>query len=174
MVDFRMSKAFTREESDGQALPEIAPLPSALPPGARNLMTREGADQLRAELARLVETERPAIAADKTDPDAKRRLAQLDQRILQLQQSLESAEVISPPPGEAKSVTFGATVKIRSDEGDEVFRIVGVDETDQERGRISYLSPVARALMNARVGQRVEFRYPCGGEIVEVLDIRYE
>jgi len=169
-----MSKAFTREESDGQALPEIAPLPSALPPGARNLMTPDGADRLRAELVRLIESERPGLAADKSDPDAKRRLALLDQRILQLQQSLESAEVISPPPGGAKSVTFGATVKIRSDEGDEVFRIVGVDETDQERGRISYLSPVARALMNARVGERVQFKYPCGGETVKILDIRYE
>ena len=169
-----MSKAFTREESDGQALPEITPLPSALPPGARNLMTYDGAERLRAELARLVETERPVLAADKSDPDAKRRLALLDQRILQLQQSLESAEVISPPSGAAKSVTFGATVKIRGEEGEEVFRIVGVDETDQERGRISYLSPVARALMNARVGQRVEFQYPCGGETVEILDIRYE
>lgn len=169
-----MSKAFTREESDGQALPEITPLPSALPPGARNLMTPDGAYRLRAELARLIEVERPALVADKTDPDAKRRLAMLDQRILQLQQSLESAEVISPPPGAAKSVTFGATVKIRSDEGDEVFRIVGVDETDQERGRISYLSPVARALMRAHVGERVQFKYPCGDETVEILDIRYE
>src|SRR4051794_20539164 len=169
-----MSKAFTREESDGQALPEIAPLPSALPPGARNLMTPDGADRLREELARLTEQERPALAADKTDPEAKRRLAMLDQRILQLQQSLESAEVISPPPGDAKSVTFGATVKIRSEEGNEVFRIVGVDETDQEHGRISYLSPVARALMNARVGERVEFKYPCGGETVEILEIRYD
>jgi transcription elongation factor GreB len=169
-----MSKAFTREESDGQALPEIAPLPSALPPGARNLMTPDGADRLRAELLRLMETERPGLAADKTDPEAKRRLALLDQRILQLQQSLESAEVISPPHGAAKSVTFGATVKVRAGDGEETFRIVGVDETDHERGRISYLSPVARALMNARVGQRVEFNYPCGGETVEVLDIRYE
>jgi len=169
-----MSKAFTREESDGQALPEIAPLPSALPPGARNLMTPDGADRLRTELLRLMETERPRLAADKTDPEAKRRLALLDQRILQLQQSLESAEIISPPRETATSVTFGATVKIRSNDGEETFRIVGVDETDHDCGRISYLSPVARALMNARVGQRVEFSYPCGGEMVEVLDIRYE
>ena len=174
MIDFSMSKAFTREESEGQALPEIAPLPSALPPGARNLMTRDGADRLRDELARLVENKRPSLAADKSDPDAKRRLALLDQRILQLQQSLESAEVISPPSRAAKSFTFGATVTIRSEEGEEVFRIVGVDETDQEKGRISYLSPVARALMNARVGDKVEFKYPCGGEVVEIVDICYE
>jgi transcription elongation factor GreB len=174
MVELPMSKAFTREESDGPGLPEITPLPSALPPGARNLMTEDGAERLGAELAHLIQGERPSLAAEKSDLDAKRRLALLDQRILQLQQSLETAEVISPPEGAAKSVTFGATVKIRGQEGEEVFRIVGVDETDQDRGRISYLSPVARALMNARVGQSVEFRYPCGGETVQVLDIRYE
>ena len=68
-----MSKAFTREESDGQALPEITPLPSALPPGARNLMTPDGAYRLRAELARLIEVERPAGAVRLLPRDKERR-----------------------------------------------------------------------------------------------------
>jgi transcription elongation factor GreB len=169
-----VSKAFTRDENEGQALPEIMPLPSALPPGARNLMTRIGADGLRSELARLVEKDRPVLAADKEDPEARRRLALLDQRILQIQQSLETAEVIAHSPGPAESVTFGATVKLRGEQGLETFRLVGVDEADPERGLISYLSPVARALMNARIGQRVQFKYPCGSETVEILDVRYE
>jgi transcription elongation factor GreB len=65
-------------------------------------------------------------------------------------------------------------VTIDGPEGRETFTIVGVDETDFENGRISWLSPVARALMNARVGERVRFNYPCGDEQVEVLSIAYE
>ena len=71
-------------------------------------------------------------------------------------------------------MTFGATVQVRGAKGNETYRIVGVDEADQARGWVSYLSPVARALINARVGQRVRFRYPCGEESLEVVNIRYE
>ncbi len=98
----------------------------------------------------------------------------IDQRIYQLQQSLQSAQVISPPKGPAPSVTFGATVTVRGPDGPEVFKIVGVDEIDHELGHISWLSPVARALMSAKVGQQVRFKYPCGEEELEVISIAYE
>lgn len=75
-----MSNAFTREENDGSELPELPPLASTLPQGARNDVTPAGAERLRNDLSRLVREERPALAA-MTDPDVKRRLAQLDQRI---------------------------------------------------------------------------------------------
>ena len=169
-----MSKAFTREENEGPDLPELAPTLSPLPPGARNLMTRTGAEQLRAELERLVEKERPSLLGATDDADAKRRLGLLDQRIFQLGQSLQSAEVVSPPEGPATAVTFGATVTVRGPDGQEKFRIVGVDETDHESRWVSWLSPVARALMSAKVGQRVQFKYPCGEESLEVLAISYE
>ena len=170
-----MSKAFTREENEGPDLPDLPPTSSALPPGAKNYMTRAGADRLREELARLVEKERPFLAeAAADDPDSKRRLGIIDQRIFQLEQSLQSAEVLSPPEDPPATVTFGATVTVRGPDGEETFRIVGVDETDHERGWVSWLSPVARALMNAKKGERVRFKYPCGEEDLEILAIRYE
>jgi transcription elongation factor GreB len=138
-------------------------------------MTRAGADRLRAELARLLEKERPLLAESAADdPEAKRRLGLLDQRIFQLEQSLQSAEVISPPADPPATVTFGATVTVRGPDGEETFRIVGVDETDHERGWVSWLSPVARALMNAKKGEKVLFKYPCGEEDLEILAISYE
>jgi transcription elongation factor GreB len=169
-----MSKAFTREENEGPDLGEISRPGSALPPGTVNYMTADGAERLRDELARLVQIERPGLRAQKDDAEAKQRLRVVEQRILQLEESLQTAQVVSHPKGPASSVTFGATIAIRGPEGDEKFRIVGVDETDLGHGRISWLSPVARALMNARVGQRVRFKYPCGEEQVEILSINYE
>jgi transcription elongation factor GreB len=170
-----MSKAFTREENEGPDLPEVPPTVSALPPGAKNYLTRGGADRLRAELEKLVEIERPGLVGRSDDPDAKRRLGVIDQRIFQLEQSLQSAEVIASPPGPSSAVTFGATVTVREPGGDEIaYRIVGVDETDFERGWVSWLSPIARALMNAKVGQRVRFKFPSGEEELEIIAIRYE
>ena len=168
-----MSKAFTREEDEGPDIPELPPTVSALPPGAKNYMTRAGADRLRVELAELVEKERPPLAGTE-DPEAKRRLAILDQRIFQLEQSLRSAEVISPPEGSPQAVTFGATVTVRESNGDEaIYRIVGVDETDFDRGCVSWLSPIARALVNAKLGQRVRFKFPAGEKELEIVKITY-
>ena len=169
-----MSKAFTREETEGPDVPEVARPISALPPGTTNYLTASGAERLRAELARLIETERPQLIAKANDPEAARELATLNQRIHQLQESLQSARVIAHPKGPAPSVTFGATVTVRGPAGMERFRIVGVDEADHEKGHVSFLSPVARALMNARSGQRVRFQYPCGEEELEVVSIIYE
>jgi transcription elongation factor GreB len=168
-----VSKAFTRED-DSANVPELVRPPSALPPGAINYMTADGAERLRQELAQLVETERPRLMGESENADADQKLALIDQRIYQLEQSLQSAHVISHSKGLAQSVTFGATVTVDGPEGREVFKIVGVDEIDLERGHISWLSPVARALMNAKVGQQVRFTYPCGDEQLEVIEIAYE
>jgi transcription elongation factor GreB len=169
-----MSKAFTREENEGPDVPDL-PLPvSTLPPGAKNYMTRSGADRLREELARLVEKERPRLAAS-DDDDAKRRLSILDQRIFQLEQSLQSVEVVSRPEGAAKSVTFGATVTVREESGDQsTYRIVGVDEADFDRGWVSWVSPIAKALISGRVGQRVRLKLPSGEQDLEIIAIEYE
>ena len=150
-----MSKAFLRE-SDSPALPELPPLVSPLPPGAKNYLTPDGADRLRSEVARLVDAERPKlVAARAEDEDAKQRLQVLDQRLRYLQESLRSAVMVTAPKDEPDIVRFGATVLVRDGQGETRYRIVGVDETDPERGWVSWLSPLARALMNARPGQRV-------------------
>ena len=167
-----MSRAFVRESDDRPELP-IARQSSALPPGAKNYITADGAQRLREELRRLVEVERPPLAGV-DDPDAKRQLLGLDQRIQQLEASLQSAEVVDINDGPADVVRFGATVTIRRPNGEQdQYRIVGVDEIDLDRGWVSWASPIARALMNARRGDRVEFRFPSGMEQLEIIDIEF-
>jgi transcription elongation factor GreB len=170
-----MSKAFIREENDGPDIPDLPPLTSTLAPGARNYITAAGAQKLRDELQRAVEITRPSLANASDDPEAKRQLARLDQRIAQLEESLQSAEVVAPPDGPAETVRFGATVTVRESDGNEAtYRIVGVDETDMDCGWVSWLSPIAKALLNSQRGQRVRFKFPSGEETLEVMDIRYE
>lgn len=171
-----MSKAFTRESDDD--VPELAsvPRPSAqLPPGARNYLTIGGAQRLRAELEQMLQVERPPLAAATEDADARRRLRMLDQRIAQWQNSLQSAVIVPPPAAQEEQVRFGATVTVRQPNGEESsYRIVGVDETDIDRGWVSWLSPIAKALINARLGQRIRFKFPSGEAELEVVRIQYE
>jgi transcription elongation factor GreB len=170
-----VSKAFTREETDGPDMPDLPPLASTLPPGAKNYMTPDGAERLREELARLIEVSRPQIAALRDDPDSKRLLAGIDQRIAKVEQSLQTAEVVGHPPGETSVVRFGATVVVREENGEEsTYRIVGVDETDFDRGWVSWLSPIAKALVNGRLGERVQFKFPSGEEDLEIVHIAYD
>ena len=170
-----MSKAFTREENDGPDLPDLPPLASTLTPGAKNYLTAAGAEKLRDELQQLVETTRPALAASPDDPEAKRQLARLDQRMVQLEESLQSAEIVAPSTGPADTVRFGATVTVRESNGnEETYRIVGVDETDVDHGWISWISPIAKALLNRQRGERIRFKFPSGEETLEILEIRYE
>jgi transcription elongation factor GreB len=170
-----VSKAFTRESDD---LPERPVLPrqaSPLPPGAKNYLTTDGAARLREELERLVQVERPGLAALPDDGGARQQLPVLDQRIAYLRQSLNSAVVVPRPVEPEDRVRFGATVTVRERGGVETrYRIVGVDETDIDRGWVSWLSPIAKALLNARVGQRVRFKFPSGEEELEIAAIIYE
>lgn len=171
-----MSKAFTRESDDA---PEELPPPrpaSVLPPGAKNYVTPDGIARWREELDRLTQGERPALAAA-TDEDSRRRLRLLDQRILRLQQGLGTAVMVPPPatPEERQRVKFGANVTVREPGGEVVnYRIVGADETDLDRNWVSWLSPIARALLNAQAGERVRFKFPAGDEELEIVSVRYE
>jgi len=170
-----MSKAFTREENDGPDIPDLPPLTSTLAPGAKNYITAAGAQKLREELQELVETKRPSLAASPDDPEAKRQLARLDQRIVQLEESLQSAEIIVPSNGPTDVVRFGATVTVRESDGnEESYRIVGVDEADVDRGWVSWMSPIAKALLNRQRGEQIGFKFPSGEETLEILEIRYE
>ena len=168
-----MSKAFTRESDDAPE-PPVMPRRSSLPPGAKNYLTPDGERRLREELERLTQVDRPGLAGTTDDADAKRRLQGLDQRIVDLQQSLQSAVVVPPPAAPEDRVRFGATVTVRERGGETRYRIVGVDEADFDRGWVSWLSPIAKALLNARLGQRVRFKFPSGEEDLEIVGIVYE
>jgi transcription elongation factor GreB len=156
-----MSKAFMRE-SDFEELPELPRASATLPPGVKNLMTAAGAGRLRAELRELVDVARPPVAARVTDsPETRGDLLMLDQRIRHLRLILESAEIIAPVAGGGDTVRF-ATAR---------HHIVGVDETDAGADMISWQSPLARALLNARLGEQVTFQAPGGRRELVVVAI---
>ena len=155
-----MSKAFTRESDDSRE--ELAPTRPSLPPGVRNYITPEGAERLKQRLARLVE-QRGAIA-DR---------AKLDIAIRTLQQVVGSL-VIAEVPNEQDKVAFGAEVVLRRGQGDEeTYRIVGIEEAAPESGAISWVSPLARALLSHKAGDRIRFRSPGGEEELTIVSIHY-
>ena len=153
-----MSKAFTREDDRPEPEPPRR-LASLLPPGAKNYLTRESATRFKAELDGLVARESPG-----------------HERIQELTRILESAVVVEPPSGDVDVVRFGATVSVRTlPDGESArYRIVGVDETDVARGWISWVSPVATALLSAAVGDRVRAVLPSGAKEFEILVVTYE
>lgn len=170
-----MSKAFTRED-DSPELPAPPRPVSVLPPGAKNYLTPRGAIRLRTELERLIELERPKFAAKAVeDEEAKRQLQPIDLRIQHLQHTLQTAVVTGPPATPDNVVRFGAIVSVRDRSGTgSTYQIVGVDETDLDENRVSWLSPIAKALLNSSLGQRVRFRLPGGDEELEIVSVRYE
>jgi transcription elongation factor GreB len=171
-----MSKAFTRESDDAPERTPVSRPAAVLPPGAKNLITPGGALRARAELEKLSGEEpglRAAVAAG--DAEAAHQLQHLTQRAQRFQRTLHTAVVTGPPPVEDGVVRFGATVSVRERSGGETaYRIVGVDETDLDRSWVSWLSPIAKALLNARVGQRVRLKLPGGEEELEILGVSYE
>jgi len=169
-----MSKAFLRESDFSE--PAELPSPIAtLPPGAKNDLTPDGAERLRAEAMRLLDEERPKWTSSPESSDARQTLQAIDQRVRSLFKSLRTAEVISPPAVSDDHVRFGAFVTVREKTGTELqYRVVGVDEIDLERGWVSWISPLAKALMNARKGQRVILKAPRGQTELEIVAVRYE
>lgn len=169
-----MSRAFLKEST----LEEEAAIPrpvALLPKGARNYMTPSGARRLRDELSRMMEHERPALAAlPQNDPETKRLRQILELRIDYLQESLRTAEIPKGPPNTGE-VNFGATVTVRDSKGNEsTYSLVGVDETDLGKNWISWQAPIAKVLWHARVGQRVSFKFPSGRTELEILKIAYD
>jgi transcription elongation factor GreB len=186
-----MSKAFTRESetpADDDDLESASPLPA----GARNYMTPGGFARLKAELERLVQKERPELVAtvawaasngDRSENGdyiyGKKRLREIDRRIRFLIRRLDAAEVVDPlvrrDDDSADQVFFGATVTVSDARGDaRTVSIVGVDEIDTARGYVSWVSPIARALLKAREGDTVVLRTPAGVEELDVVAVRYE
>jgi transcription elongation factor GreB len=181
-----MNKAFTRE-SDGEDDDDELALPS-IPAGTRNYITPAGYQQLRDELLGLLDVERPKIveivswAAKNGDRSengdylyGKKRLREIDRRIRFLGKRLDIAEVTDPSAHFGRDqVFFGATVTYANQRGDErTITIKGIDESDSSRGEVSWIAPIARALLKAREGDEVTLMTPGGVETVEVLEVRY-
>jgi len=185
-----VSKAFTREDSapaddfDGDD-----DEPNPIPPGSKNYMTPLGWRRMRDELTWLVKTERPNVTSvvswaaklgDRSENAdyqyGKKRLREIDRRIRYLTKRLEAAEVVDPSAREdTDQVFFGATVTYATSEGgEETVRIVGIDEMDPARLYVSWISPVARALIKAREGDTVSLRTPAGNHELEIIEVRYE
>ena len=184
-----MSKAFTREddapEEDFEGDDEANPIPA----GSKNYLTPAGWRRMRDELTWLVKTERPNVTSvvswaaklgDRSENAdyqyGKKRLREIDRRIRYLTKRLEAAEVVDPATREeTDQVFFGATVTYATREGaEQTVRIVGIDEMDPGRHYVSWISPVARALIKAREGDTVQLRTPAGDQELEILEVRYE
>ena len=180
-----MSKAFTKETEPEEIEPDDGP---SLPKGAKNYITLAGLARLQAELKTLRTVERPKVvdvvswAAGNGDRSengdyiyGKKRRREIDRRMRFLMKRLEIAEPVDPDlQTNRDQIFFGATVTFCNDDDVErTVRIVGVDEARIDDGEISWVSPVARALMKARIGDVVKVQTPKGIDEIEVLEISY-
>ena len=184
-----MNKAFTKEpegdaDDDGDEGAGLPPLPA----GTRNYITPQGYRRLREELMALLDVERPKIvevvswAAKNGDRSengdylyGKKRLREIDRRIRFLTKRLDIAEVADPSQHHGNDqVFFGATVTYANAQGEErTITIKGIDEADNLHGEVSWISPVARALLKAREGDEVQLMTPGGLQTLEVVEVRY-
>jgi transcription elongation factor GreB len=178
-----MSKAFVREDADP---PEESLEAPALPAGVKNYISLTGFARFKAELKQLVEVERPEVvrtvawAASNGDRSengdyiyGKKRLREIDRRVRFLIKRLENAEVVNSSGRDTDQVFFGAHVKVQGREGVREVTILGLDEVDPVRGIVSWVSPIARALLKAREGDTVTLHTPGGEEKLDILEVSY-
>jgi transcription elongation factor GreB len=179
-----MSKAFVKES---QEEPEEDERPDAAPPAGKNYISAPGYARLKAELKQLVEAERPEVVktvawaaalGDRSENAdyiyGKKRLREIDRRVRFLIKRLEAAEIVHSAGRDTDQVFFGATVSFRGAAGQtRTVTILGADEVDPANGKVSWISPVAKALLKARAGDTVSLRTPSGEEKLEILEVRY-
>ena len=184
-----MSKAFTKESDDEDDLPDALDGDmGGLPATAKNYMTPEGFGRLRDELNQLMRKERPEVvkvvtwAAGNGDRSengdyiyGKKRLREIDRRVRYLSKRLANAEVVDAARrAKTDQVFFGATVTYANGKGDErTIKIVGVDEVELDKGHVSWISPIAKALLRAEEGDMVKMRTPAGVEEIEIVRVEY-
>ena len=180
-----MSKAFTKEnDGDDEDDGGLPPLPA----GGKNYMTPDGYQRLRTELLNLIDVERPKVvdivswAASNGDRSengdylyGKKRLREIDRRIRYLTKRLDVAEVVDPTLHHGNDqVFFGATVTYENQAGERrTITIKGIDEVDNLKGEVSWVSPIARALLRAREGEEISLMTPGGLDRLEILAVRY-
>lgn len=196
-----MSKAFTKEDSnsdfddefdleDGDAEGDEAGEGEG--PGIRNTgknyVTKKGFDKLKSEIHELMTVERPKVvevvawAASNGDRSenadytyGKKRLREIDRRIRFLQKRVDRAEVVHPEQQKGDRVLFGATVTVEDEGGaTRIYKIVGIDETDAKAGKVSWISPIGKALLQAKVGDAVVLHTPKGEEELEIKKIEFK
>ena len=182
-----MNKAFVKESSEEND-DDLDVAQPAIPAGAKNYITPAGYRRLRDELLHLIDEERPEVvklvswAASNGDRSengdyiyGKRRLREIDRRIRFLTKRLDLAEIVDSSKQEnVDQVFFGATVDYATGDGEvHTVTIVGVDEVDLDRGRVSWISPIARALVKARIGDQVTLHTPAGAEPIDIIDVVY-
>jgi transcription elongation factor GreB len=182
-----MSKAFTKEEDD-EFTDDVLDAAPAGDDSVKNYITPAGYRRLKDEFSRLWDLERPKLietiswAASNGDRSenadylyGKRRLREIDRRLRFLSRRLERAEIVDNAGKDHQRVYFGATVTYADRLGHaRTVTIVGADEVDPARGRVSWGAPIAAALLKAREGDRVTLRAPAGAEEIEVIAIRYD
>jgi transcription elongation factor GreB len=182
-----MNKAFVKE-SDNEDDEELGAALPAIPAGSKNYITPQGYQRMKDELLQLIDVERPEIvrvvhwAASNGDRSengdylyGKKRMREIDRRIRFLTKRLDLAEVVDPSVHHGSDqIFFGATVVYENKAGDEItVTIVGIDEIDPLNGKISWISPVARALTKARTGDIVTLHTPAGIDELEILEVHY-
>jgi len=180
-----MSKAFTKETDEQEEMDIDTP---KLPDSKKYLITPNGFARMQAEHHKLKHVERPEVcnvvawAASNGDRSenadyqyGKRRLREIDRRLGFLSQRINSAEVVDPLLVQDKTIVqFGATVTVIDEEDHrKTYSIVGMDESEIEKGRVSYLSPIGNALLKAKVGDYVTFKTPRGERELEIVEIKY-
>ncbi len=182
-----MSKAFTKE-TDGDDEDDLPEESGGLPLSAKNYMTPAGFARMREELDTLMRKERPEVvkvvswAASNGDRSengdyiyGKKRLREIDRRVRYLSKRLANAEVVDPAKrAKTQQIFFGATVTYANGKGEErTITIVGVDEVALDKGHVSWISPIAKALLKAEEGDVVKIRTPSGVEELEILSVTY-
>ena len=182
-----MSKAFTKE-SDGEDEDDLPEETGGLPISAKNYMTPQGFARMREELDALMRKERPEVvkvvswAASNGDRSengdyiyGKKRLREIDRRVRYLSKRLANAEIVDAAKRpKTEQVFFGATVTYANGKGDErTIKIVGVDEVELDKGHVSWISPIAKALLRSEEGDVVKMRTPAGVEEIEIVKVTY-
>ena len=185
-----MNKAFVKEDdSRFDFAPEITlDARAGIPPGSKNYMTPAGARRLRNELEELSLRERPQLLqqinrsdANKSSQidneiwEAKKQLRRIDHRIAYLSERLELTEVVDPEQIRSDRIRFGATVTLQHESGEiKNYQIVGIDETDLDKGRISWTSPLAKAMLDYKAGDVLTFKTHAHEEEIEIVEVSYK
>lgn len=182
-----MSKAFVNENAPEPEANDDDDESFVIPPGKKNYITARGLQKLKDELHFLTTVDRPKVvetvawAASNGDRSenadyqyGKRRLREIDRRIRFLNKRIDAAEVVEPTEQKGSKVLFGATVTVEDEDGQKrVYRIVGIDETNAKEGKVSWISPVGQALLQANEGDAVTLKTPRGDEELEILKVQY-